>query len=85
MTTSETVSLRAPEKKFSAGAISASVWKNSREVNGEAKDIRSVQFQKSYKDSEGNWQKTNSLDVRDLPKAMIVLGKAFEYLSLKEV
>ena len=73
-----------PEKKFSAGAVSASVWANAREVDGQSKEIMSVQFQKRYKDPEGNWKTTNSLNERDLPKALVVLGKAFEYLSLKE-
>lgn len=73
-----------PEKKFSAGPISASVWANTANVNGEEKSIPSVQFQKRYQDKDGNWKNTSSLSTRDLPKAMIVLGKAFEYLSLKE-
>jgi len=73
-----------PEKTFRAGAVSASVWTNERNVDGLPKQIRSVQFQKRYQDKEGNWQTTTSLNVRDLPQALVVLGKAFEHLSLKE-
>ena len=74
----------APEKKFIAGGVSASVWVNEREIEGETKEMRSVQFQRTYKDKEGNWKTTTSLNTGDLPKALVVLGKAFEYLSLKE-
>lgn len=57
---------------------------NEKEIEGEVKQLRSVAFQKVYKDQEGNWKTTSSLSRDDLPKAMIVLGKAFEHLSLRE-
>jgi len=33
-----------------------------------------------YKDKTGQWQGTNSLSLNDLPKAILALQKAFEYL-----
>ena len=36
-----------------------------------------------YKDSEGNWQSTKSLRLNDIPKAIVVLSKAYEELILK--
>jgi hypothetical protein len=35
-------------------------------------------------DKEGNWQTTSSLRVGDIPKATLVLNKAYEYLMLKD-
>ncbi|MDO8660705.1 MAG: hypothetical protein Q7K43_02350 [Candidatus Woesearchaeota archaeon] len=68
-----------PEQKYSASGITATVWTNSKD----GKTFHTVSFDKRYKDKEGNWKSTNSLNVSDLPKAIMVLGKAFEYAALK--
>ncbi|MBU2541740.1 MAG: hypothetical protein KJ593_07535 [Candidatus Omnitrophica bacterium] len=73
-----------PEKKFSTGAISATVWKNARNIKGKDVEYCSVTLQRRYKDNNGDWQSSSSLGVNDLPKAVLVLEKAFEYLVLKE-
>lgn len=73
-----------PEKKFRAGAISATVWKNHGVKDGEIQDYSTVTFERAYKDKDGNWQSTNSLRVNDLPKAAVVLQKAYENLVLRE-
>ena len=74
-----------PEKKFSTGAISATVWKNqgTSKKTGEAVEFRTVTLQRRYTDKEGKWQTSGSLRITDLPKATLVLQKAFEYLVLK--
>jgi hypothetical protein len=74
-----------PEKKFRAGAISATIWLNKgHKSNGEDSEYRTVSIDRNYTDKEGKWQTTNSLRVNDLPKATIVLQKAYEYLVLNE-
>lgn len=74
---------KLPEKKFSSGAVSATVWKNKRiGKDGEAYEIHSINLQRSYTDKAGNWQNTNSLRVSDLPKATLVLEEAFKHLVL---
>lgn len=72
-----------PEQVFKAGAMTASVWTNERDVNGDIRELKSVTFQKRYKDKE-DWKTTNSLNASDLPKAIVVLSKAYEFLTLKE-
>ncbi len=73
-----------PEKKFSTGAVSATVWKNiGTNKNGATVEFRTVKLDRRYKDKDGNWQSTSSLRVNDLPKAALVLQKAYEYLVLK--
>lgn len=74
-----------PEKKFNAGAVSVAVWKNSgKDKTGQDTEYRSITLQRSYKDKNGQWQNTNSLRVNDLPKAALVLTKAYEYLVLRD-
>lgn len=73
-----------PEKKFRAGAVSATVWLNrGQRANGEESEYRTIAIERSYTDKEGKWQNTNSLRLNDLPKAQLVLGKAYEFLTFK--
>jgi len=74
-----------PEQKFKVGGVTATIWKNGIEKDGQKKEIKNVSFERNYKDKEGNWQTTNSLNINDLPKAMVVLGKAYEYLVLRDL
>ena len=71
-----------PEKKFRAGAITATIWKNTSN-DGES-EFNTISFERSYKDKKDEWQTTNSLRVNDLPKAKLVLEKAYEFIVLKE-
>ncbi len=81
----ENTGKQMPEKKFSTGAISATIWKNNgkSKKTGEPVEFRTIQIDRRYTDKEGNWQSTNSLRLNDLPKASLVLQKAYEYLVLK--
>lgn len=75
----------APEKRFRAGAISATVWLNKGKGESSEKiEYRTVSIDRRYADKNGNWQSTNTLRVNDLPKLQAVLQKAFEYLVLNE-
>ncbi|MEM4263915.1 MAG: hypothetical protein QW666_03420 [Candidatus Woesearchaeota archaeon] len=71
-----------PEKKFRAGAVSATIWKNERQDNGKTFAFHTISLERGYKDKAGEWKTTSSLRTADLPKASLVLGKAYEYLIL---
>lgn len=71
----------APEQTFRAGGIRASVWRNTTKEGD--REFRSVTFERSYKDKDGAWKTTSSLRVNDLPRAAVVLAKAYEYLVLR--
>ncbi len=73
-----------PEKKFSTGALTATVWQNQGKGKiGEPVQFRTVSFQRRYKDKNGVWQSTSTLRINDLPKASLVLEKAYEYLVMR--
>jgi len=71
-----------PEKKFRAGALSATIWNNVGQQENKEMSYKTVSFERKYKDKDGKWKSTNSLRSGDLPKAVLVLNKAFEYISL---
>jgi hypothetical protein len=74
-----------PEKSFRASPISATIWTNELETkDGESRMFRTITLERTYKDKDGNWKKTHSLRVNDLPKATLVLNKCYEYISIKE-
>jgi hypothetical protein len=72
-----------PEKQFKTGAISATIWNNSLQKDGKLMSFATVSLQRSYQ-KDGQWQSTSNLRVNDLPKAALVLQKAYEYLAFKE-
>ena len=69
-----------PEKKFQAGAISASVWENPGEKDGKAFSYKSISIQRAYKDTDGSWKHTASFRSADLPKLSLVAQKAYDYI-----
>ena len=70
-----------PEITFRHGLCSASIFENEYKRGEAYFTVRTVSFQRSYLDKEGNWQRTNSLNVNDIPKAVLVLNKAYEFLT----
>lgn len=81
----EYVSGNLPEKKFSTGALVATVWENQgKSREGDNVSYKTVSLQRRYKDDKGEWQSTSSFRLNDIPKASLVLQKAYEYLVLKE-
>ena len=70
-----------PEKKFRAGAVTATIWKNTSN-DGES-EFNTISFERGYKDKNGEWKSTSSLRIADIPKAVVVLNKAYEYLIMK--
>ena len=82
----ENISGNIPEKKFSTGGLTATVWQNQgKSKTGEEVSFRTVSFQRRYMDKNGEWQSTNTLRTNDLPRASLVLQKAYEYLVMKEL
>ena len=72
-----------PEKKFSTGVVSATIWKNNGvSRSGQQTEFRTITLQRRY-NKEGEWKSTNSLRINDLPKAYLVLQKAYEYIVLR--
>ena len=73
-----------PVKKFKAGAIDAAVWRNVNHQGKDGDDVvsYSLSMERRYKDKEGEWQGTNTFRANDLPKAALVLAKAYEFITM---
>ena len=73
-----------PEKIFQHGAVRAAIFVNERERDGQMFTKKQVSFQKVYRDKEGDFKSTSSLEINDLPKAVVVLQKAYDYLTVRQ-
>ena len=71
--------MNKPEKKFSCGPISASIWANTKVVNSETIKLYSVTINKEGED----WKYTDSFNIEDLPKVALVATEAYKYIRLK--
>ncbi len=68
-----------PRARFKAGGIQVAVWDN---VSKEGQVYQTISIDRSYKAGE-EWKTTKSFRASDLPKVILALEKAYEYLALK--
>ena len=69
-----------PEKVCKFGAVRAAIFRNTIIKEGQTIQLPKVILEVRYKDKNGNWQGTNSLSINDLPKAILALQNAYQYL-----
>lgn len=79
-----------PEKRFKCGPVSAGIWSEGREVNGEMVKFYSINISRVYKkdkdDSDDNgWKYTNSFRAEDLPKVALLANEAYKYIKLSSI
>lgn len=71
---------QGPVARWQFGAVSASVFENEvQRADGSCFRLQRVVLQKCYRDGSGQFKTANSLDVNDLPRAILALQKAFEH------
>ena len=71
-----------PEKKFRAGGVVATVWKNTITKDGETKEFFTVDITNNYKVAN-EWKTKSSYSKNDLVKVEIVTRASQDYLFLK--
>jgi hypothetical protein len=69
-----------PVKSVKVGAVEAAVWENASK---EGRKFFTTTLDKNYKDGEA-WKKTTSFGADDLPKAILALQQAYEFVAIKE-
>lgn len=73
-----------PEQTYAAGGVRLAIWKNTGKTRtGEDTDFFSINLERRYLDSKGQWQSTTALGLNDIPKAQLLLHKAYEFIALK--
>ena len=74
-----------PLKKMNVGAVNLAIWRNDVRFgrDGDSKVMYSVTVERRYKDQSGAWQGSGSFRLNDIPKLRLLLGKAYEYLTME--
>ena len=74
-----------PIKSFKAGAVRASIFANPMD-NGRGRNniMHRVVIDRRYQDRDGNWKSTNGFLGNEVPRAILVLQLAYQYLAMKE-
>ena len=72
-----------PVKKFQAGGVSCAVWENQGNGDNQSAYL-TVTIDRRYKDKDGEWQSTSALRQNDVPKGLLVLQKAYDFMVTKE-
>lgn len=72
--------MKAPEKSFRLGLVSASVFVNDIETDSGPRQIRNVNLQRRYRDGD-EWKSTSSFGLAELPQAIRVLQLAQEHVE----
>ena len=73
-----------PEKNFRVGGVRAAVWNWTNTTKfGRTFAQKKVVLDRSYLDGNKEWKNTNSYTANDVPKAILALSKAYEYLCQK--
>lgn len=73
------MSKHKPKYSLRVGCINVAVWEKARKSDV----VRNTTIDKSYKQGE-EWKKTKSYKVADIPKIILGLERATEYLFLEE-
>lgn len=74
-----------PIGKWNSGGISVAVWQNSIETANGPQMVERVTLERRYKDEKsGEWKSTNSYRKDELPKAILVLQKAYDFLAFRK-
>ena len=76
---------KTPIKKVRYGGICVSIWRDEQiGRQGQRFSIDSAVLDRSYKDEQGQWQRTHSLKANDIFKAIEALREAFRYMTKGE-
>ncbi len=70
-------STQQPVAKVKAGAVVGTIWQNE----GQNGPFYTITFSRSYKDREGNWQRTSNLRHKDMPHVQTVAGLVTEKIA----
>jgi hypothetical protein len=77
---------KGPEKTIRLGNVSASVFVNESNGNGNnSTEFRSITIQRSYRDDRDQTQYDTSFTARDLPAAIRCLQLAQSYVEEQDV
>ena len=74
---------RQPDRRFKCGGVIASIWVNDTGESGHGMQAK-IQLVCHFQASDGQWGKTTSFNINDLPRVSAVVRRAYDWLNLTE-
>ena len=74
-----TTETKKPIKTFNLGQVRVSIWENAS-ATGEK--YCSARFERSYRDSDGNWRNTQSFLLKDILNLIQLAAQAAWFISV---
>jgi hypothetical protein len=74
----------SPVKTFRAGAVRVSVFQNEQQADGRTFPVHRAVLERSYRDQDGNWHKSNGYVGLEIAKVILVMCMAFAYVMMAE-
>jgi hypothetical protein len=71
----------SPEKIIMVGPCRVSIFRNVCLKDGKEIQIPKVLLEVRYKDKHGRWRGTHAMSLHEIPKAILALQKAFEWVT----
>lgn len=73
-----------PVQKFRVGSVAASIWKRSNKAPDEKQFVTyQVSLDRTWLDKEGNYHSSNSFGLNEVPKAILAMEQAYEFIATK--
>lgn len=69
-----------PEHVIFVTPVKVSIFRNILVIDGKEIALPKVVLEVRYRDKTGQWKGTSGITLRELPKAILALQKAFDYL-----
>ena len=70
-----------PEKIIMVGPCRVSIFRNLVMKDGMEIELPKIVLEVRYRDRHGRWRSTSAITLREIPKAILALQKAFEHLT----
>ena len=71
-----------PEKEFHVGRVRVTLWTRPRyTADGKTSTTHHITLDRGTKNTSGTWQGSDTLEPDDLPKAILALKHAHDYLT----
>jgi hypothetical protein len=74
-----------PEKIIMIGNCRISIFRNLVLKDGKEIELPKVVLEIRYRDKTGRWRSTQAMTLREIPKAILALQKAFDCLTSKRI
>ena len=72
-----------PDKEIKVGAVRVAIWSNARHTSdGKPYTTHRVIVERIYRNSQSEFKWTSSLETNDIPKAILGLKKAYEFITM---